>query len=92
MRSQIAAIFGTAIGTIIPAVQFSGMLTPVASLEGTGRFIGEIYPATHILTISRGVFCKALGITDLPSAFLSLAITAPVLMAAAVALVRKQEH
>ncbi|WP_404711810.1 ribosome-associated ATPase/putative transporter RbbA [Sphingomonas sp. MMS24-J13] len=92
MRSQIAAIFGTAIGTIIPAVQFSGMLTPVASLEGTGKFIGEIYPATHILTISRGVFCKALGIADLPSAFLALAITAPVLMATAIALVRKQEH
>ncbi len=92
MRSQIAAIFGTAIGTIIPAVQFSGMLTPVASLEGTGKVIGELYPATHILTISRGVFCKALGIADLPGAFLALAITAPLLMAAGIALVRKQEH
>jgi ribosome-dependent ATPase len=92
LRSQIAAIFGTAIITIIPAVQFSGMLTPVASLEGTGKFIGEIYPATHILAISRGVFCKALGVTDLPGAFLALAITAPLLMAAGIALVRKQEH
>jgi len=91
-RSQIAAIFGTAIGTIIPAVQFSGMLTPVTSLEGSGRFVGEVYPATHILTISRGVFCKALGIADLPGAFLALAVTAPLLMAAGVALVRKQEH
>ncbi|SDA33293.1 ribosome-associated ATPase/putative transporter RbbA [Sphingomonas sp. NFR15] len=92
LRSQIAAIFGTAIITIVPAVQFSGMLTPVASLEGSGRFVGEIYPATHILTISRGIFCKALGISDLPSAFLALAITAPILMAAGIALVRKQEH
>ncbi|CAN5660477.1 ribosome-associated ATPase/putative transporter RbbA [soil metagenome] len=92
LRSQIAAIFGTAIVTIIPAVQFSGMLTPVASLEGSGRFIGEVYPATHILTISRGIFCKALGITDLLGAFLALAITAPILMAAGIALVRKQEH
>lgn len=92
LRSQIAAIFGTAIITIIPAVQFSGMLTPVASLEGSGRFVGVIYPATHILTISRGVFCKALGITDLPGAFLALAVTAPVLMLAGIALVRKQER
>lgn len=92
MRSQIAAIFGTAIGTIIPAVQFSGMLTPVASLEGAGRFVGQIYPATHFLTISRGVFTKGLGIFDLPLAFLALAITAPVLMATGIALVRKQEH
>jgi ribosome-dependent ATPase len=92
VRSQIAAIFGTAIGTIIPAVQFSGMLTPVASLEGSGKVIGAIYPATHFLTISRGVFCKALGIADLPGSFLALAVTAPILMAAGIALVRKQEH
>ncbi|MBB5984693.1 ribosome-associated ATPase/putative transporter RbbA [Sphingobium lignivorans] len=92
LRTQIAAIFGTAIATIIPAVQFSGMLTPVASLEGSGRFIGTVYPATHILTISRGVFCKALGVSDLPGAFTALAITAPLLMAAGIALVRKQER
>ena len=92
LRSQIAAIFGTAIATIIPAVQFSGMLTPVASLEGPGHFVGSIYPATHILTISRGIFCKALGIADLPGAFLALGITAPILMVAGIALIRKQEH
>ncbi|ENZ7376793.1 ribosome-associated ATPase/putative transporter RbbA, partial [Klebsiella pneumoniae] len=33
MKSQIAAIFGTAIITLIPATQFSGMIDPVASLE-----------------------------------------------------------
>ncbi|HDZ1328977.1 TPA: ribosome-associated ATPase/putative transporter RbbA, partial [Klebsiella pneumoniae] len=36
MKSQIAAIFGTAIITLIPATQFSGMIDPVASLEGPG--------------------------------------------------------
>ena len=40
MKSQIAAIFGTAIITLIPATQFSGMIDPVASLEGPGRWIG----------------------------------------------------
>ncbi|EPH1227844.1 ribosome-associated ATPase/putative transporter RbbA, partial [Klebsiella pneumoniae] len=44
MKSQIAAIFGTAIITLIPATQFSGMIDPVASLEGPGRWIGQIYP------------------------------------------------
>ncbi len=39
MKSQIAAIFGTAIITLIPATQFSGMIDPVASLEGPGRWI-----------------------------------------------------
>ncbi|HBQ7135926.1 TPA: ribosome-associated ATPase/putative transporter RbbA, partial [Klebsiella pneumoniae] len=54
MKSQIAAIFGTAIITLIPATQFSGMIDPVASLEGPGRWIGQIYPTSHFLTIARG--------------------------------------
>ncbi|MFN3460602.1 MAG: hypothetical protein ACK4ZN_06285, partial [Oceanibaculum sp.] len=33
MRSQIAAIFGTALLTLIPAVQFSGIIDPVSTLE-----------------------------------------------------------
>ena len=36
MRSQTAALFGTALLTLLPAVQFSGMLDPVSSLEGAG--------------------------------------------------------
>ncbi|MFZ5913431.1 MAG: ribosome-associated ATPase/putative transporter RbbA, partial [Pseudomonadota bacterium] len=47
MRSQIAAIFGTAVLTILPAVGFSGMIDPVSSLEGAGRIIGNIYPTTY---------------------------------------------
>ena len=36
-RTQIAALFGTAILTMLPATQFSGMMTPVSSLSGAGR-------------------------------------------------------
>jgi ribosome-dependent ATPase len=47
MKSQIAAIFGTAIITLIPATQFSGMIDPVASLEGPGAGLARfIQPAT----------------------------------------------
>jgi ABC-2 type transporter. len=42
-KSQIAAMFVTMIGTIIPCVQFTGLLNPVPSLEGVGAFIGRIY-------------------------------------------------
>ncbi|MDT8892987.1 ABC transporter permease, partial [Enterobacter cloacae] len=54
MKSQIAAIFGTALLTLIPATQYSGMIDPVSSLQGAGAVIGEIYPATYFMTISRG--------------------------------------
>ena len=92
MNSQIAAIFGTAIATMIPATQYSGLLDPVSSLEGAGALIGAAYPATYFLTISRGVFSKALGFADLRSTFVPLLIAAPVLIALSAMLLKKQER
>ncbi|MDQ0314512.1 ribosome-associated ATPase/putative transporter RbbA [Amorphus orientalis] len=91
MKSQIAAIFGTTILSMLPAVSFSGLMDPVSSLEGLGRAIGEIYPTTHFLTISRGTFSKALGFTDLPEAFLPLILAGPVLIVLTACLLKKQE-
>jgi len=90
-RSQIAALFFTMIGTLVPAVQFAGLLNPVSSLEGMGRLIGQIYPATHMLTISRGVFSKALGFTDLQASFWPLLAAIPIILGASVLLLKKQE-
>ncbi|CAN5207079.1 ribosome-associated ATPase/putative transporter RbbA [soil metagenome] len=91
MRSQIAALFATAIGTILPAVQFSGLINPVSSLEGVGAFVGRIFPTTHFVTICRGVFSKGLGFGDLGQPLLALAAAVPVLLALSVALLKKQE-
>ena len=91
MKSQVAAIFGTAIVTLIPAIEFSGFIDPVSSLRGFEAFIGRIYPTTHFLTISRGTFAKALGFADLSSAFLALALAVPVLIVLCAILLRKQE-
>ncbi|MCX9893585.1 ribosome-associated ATPase/putative transporter RbbA [Klebsiella pneumoniae] len=91
MKSQIAAIFGTAIITLIPATQFSGMIDPVASLEGPGRWIGQIYPTSHFLTIARGTFSKALNISDLWGSFIPLLIAVPLVLGLSVLLLKKQE-
>ncbi|WP_439232041.1 ribosome-associated ATPase/putative transporter RbbA [Klebsiella quasipneumoniae] len=91
MKSQIAAIFGTAIITIIPATQFSGMIDPVASLEGPGRWIGQIYPTSHFLTIARGTFSKALNLSDLWGSFIPLLIAVPLVLGLSVLLLKKQE-
>jgi ribosome-dependent ATPase len=90
-RSQIAAVFGTAIVTLIPAIQFSGLIYPVSSLEGFGAVVGKLYPTSHFLIISRGVFSKALGFGELYSYFIPLLITIPVLLALCTALLKKQE-
>ena len=91
MKSQIAAIFGTAIITLIPATQFSGMIDPVASLEGPGRWIGQIYPTSHFLTIARGTFSKALNLGDLWGSFIPLLIAVPLVLGLSVLLLKKQE-
>ena len=89
-RTQIAALFGTAIATMTLATQFSGVTDPVSSLEGAGRAIGNAFPTTYFLTISRGVFTKALGFRELGSQFLALAAFIPVVTAWNLLLLRKQ--
>ena len=91
-RSQIAAMFFAMIGTIIPATQFAGLIDPVSSLEGSSKFIGEIYPATHMISISRGVFSKSLGLADLTGPLWSMLISVPVILGVAVLLLKKQER
>ena len=90
-RSQIAAMFIAMVGTILPATQFSGLIDPVSSLEGIGKLIGQIYPATHFVTISRGVFSKALGFGDVTAAFWPMLLSVPVILGVAIALLKKQE-
>lgn len=90
MNSQIAAIFGTALMTLIPAVQYSGIIDPVSSLHGAGAIIGQLYPTTYFTIISRGTFSKALSFSDLGFPFLMLLITIPVLMVLGIVLLKKQ--
>ncbi|MDY0263105.1 ribosome-associated ATPase/putative transporter RbbA [Syntrophotalea acetylenica] len=90
-RSQIAAMFFAMLGTMLPAIEFAGLLNPVSSLEGAGAIIGRIYPATHFLTICRGVFNKALGLPDLQASLWSLLPAIPVILGLAIVLLKKQE-
>ena len=89
-NSQVAALAGTAIGTLLPTVQFSGLIDPVSSLEGSGAFIGPIWPATYFLIISRGVFTKALGFGDLYGELMALAVFIPALTVLSMVLLKKQ--
>lgn len=90
MNSQIAAIFGAAVLTILPATQFCGLMDPVSSLQGTGRFIGDIYPTTYFILISRGTFAKALEFHDLVGSFIPLFLAGPILVITASWLTKKQ--
>ena len=89
--SQIAAIFGTSLATMLPAIQFSGIINPVSSLEGIGAIMGRIYPTGPFLIISRGAYSKALGLAELWPYFIPLLLAIPVLTVLSTRLLRKQE-
>ena len=83
--SQVAAVFVTAILTILPTTQFSGLLQPVSTLEGNARLVGSLWPTTYYMHASVGAFTKALGPRLLVADVLALAAFIPVLTAMTVA-------
>jgi ribosome-dependent ATPase len=91
-KTQIAALFGTAILTVLTAQMFSGMMTPVSSLTGMGAIMGRIFPMTYFLPISVGTFTKGLGFADLWRYIAALAIFVPVITLISLVLLRKQER
>jgi len=64
-RTQIAAILGTMIITSLPTIQFSGLIVPRSSLEGSAALMGMLFPAGHFLDIAVGTFTKALDLRQL---------------------------
>ena len=91
VQSQVAALFGTAIITTIPAVNFSGLLTPVSSLDGISWWFAMVFPAAWFQTISVGVFAKGLGVADLGRDYAVLALMAVALTVLAATLTPEQE-
>jgi ribosome-dependent ATPase len=91
-RTQIAALFGTAILTVIPATQFAGMMTPVSSLSIGAQIMGRGFPMTYFLPISVGTFTKGLGFQDVVVDLLALIVIVPTLTLLSVLLLRRQER
>ena len=56
VKSQLAAIFATAIIAMIPSMNYSGFLYPMSTLSGGGYVMGRIFPASWYLTVSLGTF------------------------------------
>jgi ribosome-dependent ATPase len=90
--SQVAAVFVTAILTIVPTIQFSGLLQPVSTLTGSARVVGSIWPASYYMHASLGAYTKGLGPGLLLGDVLFLAGCIPVFLAISVLGLRKQER
>ena len=90
--TQIAAMFGTAVMTFLPASQFSGMQVPVSSLAIGAQIMGRLFPMTYFRPIAIGTFTKGLGFADLAANLAQLAVFIPALLLISLLLLRKQER
>jgi len=90
--SQVAAVFVTAVVTITPTLQFSGLLQPVSTLQGSARAMGSIWPATYYMHSSLGAFTKGLAPGLMLEDILFLAACIPVLLAISWYGLNKQER
>ncbi len=91
MKTQIAAIFGTAIATTVPAISFSGFFAPVASLTPGAQIFSNIFPSASFQLIGLGTFTKSLGFEVLMSSFLAISLMIVVYLALSMTLLKTQE-
>ncbi len=92
MKTQIAAIFGTAIVTTMPAISFSGFFAPVASLTPGAQVFSHIFPGGYFQQISLGTFTKSLGFEVLMVNFFMLALLILVYLVLGLTLLKTQER
>ncbi|OAM45589.1 multidrug ABC transporter ATP-binding protein [Eikenella sp. NML99-0057] len=91
VRTQVAAIFAAAILSMIPALDFSGMIYPASTLSGAGKWIGIFSPTSWFQTISLGVITKGLGWRDVNTLCGTLLLFFAAYWLAAGLLLKKQE-
>ena len=90
-KTQIAALVGALLITMINSMSFSGFLQPVSSLQGGGAVIARTFPTTYFMNISRGTFTKALGFNELASNYLALILCIMVFLILSFVFLKKQE-
>jgi ribosome-dependent ATPase len=90
-KTQVAAVFITAILTIQPTIQFAGLLQPVSTLEGGARIIGSIWPTTYYMHSSVGAYTKGLAPRLMVGDLVFLACAIPILLAISTIGLKKQD-
>jgi ribosome-dependent ATPase len=91
VRSQIAAVFGTAVLSIVPSINFSGFMFPASSLELSQQIISKTFPGCWFQLISLGTFTKGLGFGSFLHAYGALVLLIVSYLTLATLLLRKQE-
>ena len=91
VKSQVAALFATAILIMVPTMNFSGMMYPTATLPTPTYVIAHLFPGAWFQLISLGGFTKGLGFYDFVASYGALIIIYSVYLILASLSLKKQE-
>jgi len=64
-KTQVSAMMLTVVVTIVPAVLYSGLLVPIASMDAASQFEAHLFPAMYYTDIALGSFLKGIGMEEL---------------------------
>lgn len=90
VNTQQAALIITILLSIVPTINYSGMLVPVSSLSHGTQLLAHLFPAMYYTEIVRGVFLKGVGLDVLWLDVLVLAVYAVALRVVGYQLFRKR--
>jgi len=89
-KTQVAAMLVTFVALMTPSILFSGMMTPIASMDRSAQVVSRFIPASYFMGMARGVFLKGLGFSYYLLDFLTLVVFALVVYGIAVLGFRKK--
>lgn len=81
VEKQIAALLGSVMGLMLPAVLLSGLMFPIENMPIILQGIAQIIPAKWFITAVKDVMIKGLGVTSILTELAVLGIMAAVLIA-----------
>jgi ABC-2 type transport system permease protein len=74
---------------ILPSILLSGFMFPFRGMPGWAQVLGSVIPVTHFLRVVRGSLLKGLGLEDLWTSLVALAVFVVAIAAAAMSRYRQ---
>lgn len=75
-NSQQVAMLAVLMSTMLPSIMMSGFIFPVESMPVIFQYLSILIPATHFLTIIRGILLKGSSLSDISVQLSYLAVIA----------------
>jgi len=64
-KTQVSAMMITVLVTMVPAILYSGLMAPIASMDAASQFEAHLFPAMYYTNIVLGSFLKGVGMEQL---------------------------